>query len=71
MQLINEKTKQPVKTGDVVHDFRGRPAFVTGWATPRHGGSTGRVYVKIMSDHALDAEYYPSVYGLKWEVTHG
>jgi hypothetical protein len=67
MRLINEKTGAEVKTGDVVHDFRGRPAYVTGWATPRHGGSTGRVYVKIMSDHAFDAEYYPSVYGLKWE----
>ena len=66
MQLINEKTKQPVKTGDVVHDFRGKAAFVTGWREPQHAGSTGRVYVKEMSDRAFSGEYYPSVYSLKW-----
>ena len=68
MQLINEKTKQPVKTGDVVHDFRGRPAFVTGWREPQTPQSTGRVYTKTIADQAFDGEYYPSVYGLKWEA---
>lgn len=67
MQLINTKTNKPVKTGDVVHCFRGKPAFVTGWQIPQHEGSTGRVYVQAMTDSRTHGEYYPSVYGLMWD----
>jgi hypothetical protein len=67
MKLINEKTGNPVQIGDVVHDFRGKAAYVTGWALPRHAGSTGRVHVKEMNEQGFSSEYYPSVYGLKWE----
>jgi len=66
MRLIKETTGVEVNTGDIVHDFRGKAAYVTGWATPRHSGSTGRVYVKEMNDQGFTGEYYPSVYGLKW-----
>lgn len=66
MKLIKETTGEEVKTGAVVHDFRGDAAIVTGWAQPRHSGSTGRVYVKEMGDRGFTGEYYPSVYGLKW-----
>ena len=66
MKLINEKTGKEVQSGDVVHCFRGQAAIVTGWAMPKHSGSTGRVHVKEMSDSPFSGEYYPSVYGLKW-----
>jgi hypothetical protein len=66
MRLIKETTGVEVKTGDIVHDFRGKAAYVTGWALPKHSGSTGRVHVKEMSDRPFSGEYYPSVYGLKW-----
>lgn len=66
MKLVRETTGQPIKTGDVVHDFRGKAAYVTGWALPKHSGSTGRVYVKEMTERGADREFYPSVYGLKW-----
>ena len=66
MKLINEKTGNEVKTGAVVHCFRGEAAIVTGWAQPRHSGSTGRVYVREMNEQGFTGEYYPSVYGLKW-----
>lgn len=66
MKLIKETTGVEVKTGEVVHDFSGEAAIVTGWAQPRHSGSTGRVYVKEMGEQGFTGEYYPSVYGLKW-----
>ena len=66
MRLIKETTGVEVKSGDVAHDFRGDAAIITGWQEPRHSGSTGRVYVKEMSDQGFTGEYYPSVYGLKW-----
>ena len=66
MRLIREKTGQEIKTGEVVHDFRGGAAYVTGWRAPQHAGSTGRVYVKEMTERGADREFYPSVYGLKW-----
>lgn len=66
MRLIRESTGTEVKTGEVVHDFRGEAAIVTGWALPNHSGSTGRVFIKEMSDQGFTGEYYPSVYGLKW-----
>lgn len=66
MRLINEKTGNEVKTGEVVHDFRGEAAIITGWQEPRHSASTGRVHVKEMNEQGFTGEYYPSVYGLKW-----
>lgn len=66
MQLVNTKTNQPIKTGEVVHDFRGQAAVVTGWELPRSAASTGRVYVKEMRENGFEMGYYPSVYNLKW-----
>lgn len=66
MQLINLKTNKPVKTGEVVHDFRGKAAYVTGWQIPQHAGSTGRVYIQEMTDKRTHGEYFPSVYNLEW-----
>jgi len=66
MKLINEKTGNEVKTGDVAHDFRGEAAIVTGWASPKSPASTDRVYVREMKEQGFTGEYYPSVYGMKW-----
>lgn len=66
MKLIKEKTGDIVNVGDVAHDFRGQAAIITGWAMPRHEGSTGRVYIKEMDERGMTGEYYPSVYGMKW-----
>lgn len=59
MKLVFKGTAIPVLMGDKVTCFRGEQAVVTGWAEPRHSGSTGRVYTS-------DGEYYPSVYNLEW-----
>ena len=66
MRLIKETTGVEVKSGDVVHCFKGQAAIVTGWAMPKHSGSTGRVHVKEMKENGFEMGYYPSVYGLKW-----
>jgi hypothetical protein len=66
MRLIKETTGVEVKTGAVVHDFRGKAAIVTSWALPDHTGSTGRVHIKEIGERGFTGEYYPSVYGLKW-----
>ena len=66
MKLIYETTGKEVQSGDIAHDFRGKPAVVTGWQLPAHEGSTGRVHIKEMTDNACEGTYYPSVYGMKW-----
>ena len=57
-QLI-DANNNPVAVGAAVVSFRGTRATLEGGSPPQHAGSTGRVYVG-------GAEYYPSVYGLKW-----
>ena len=66
MKLVYEKTGVPVNYGDIAHTFRGEPVIVEGWAAPRHEGSTGRVYIKEMSDYGCSGSYYPSVIGAVW-----
>lgn len=66
MKLIYDKTGEPVKIGDDVTTSRGEPAKVTGWAEPRHQGSTGRVRLKGEFAHFGEYEYYPSVIDAHW-----
>ena len=66
MKLVYLKTGVPVNYGDVAHTFRGEPVIVEGWQAPRHEGSTGRVYVKEMTEHGFSAAYYPSVIDAVW-----
>lgn len=66
MQLVHESTGIPVNAGEVVHDFRGKAAIVLSWSLPTHEGSTGRVLIKEMNESGFTAEYYPSVYSLRW-----
>ena len=63
MKLINSKTKQEVKIGDMVTSFRGEKYEVRSWSEPHHSGSTGRMYVK---NDQLDRELYPAVFNCEF-----
>ena len=63
MKLINSKTKQEVKIGDMVTSFRGEKYEVRSWSEPQHRGSTGRMYVK---NDQLDRELYPAVFNCEF-----
>jgi len=58
MKLVNTKTGIELKVGDFVGTFRGEKMMLTGWAEPRHPGSSGRIYV-VPVDFPL--EYFPGV----------
>jgi hypothetical protein len=58
-KLINAKTDEEIKVGDVVTDFRGDKHKLVAWTRPKHPGSTGRV---TLSDNRV---VYPSVIGAK------
>ena len=61
--LVDEETGSLVVNGDVRKDFRGEKATVTGFAPPRHPGSTGRIYVERSESYS--SECYPSVFNCK------
>ena len=63
--LIYTETRQPVKTGDIVH-ISNKPFTVTGTAEPHKPASTGRVYVQAMDESRAHAQYYPGVIGAEW-----
>lgn len=62
--------RKPVVLGQIVTDFRGDKAIVTGWEEPHKPSSSGRIYVKWDEDQTMDNSYYPSVFGAKWEETY-
>lgn len=65
-RLVHENG-EPVVEDAIVEDFRGEKATVIGGSRPAHPGSTGRVSVLVSAARGgFVAEYYPSVYGLKW-----
>lgn len=69
MQLVYAETSQPVQKGDLVTMRDGDKAIVESIEKPRHGGSTGRVYVRHGDGENFDGEsqgYYPSVIGAVW-----
>ena len=67
MKLIFSNTGEEVVAGELVHDFRGDAQRVISIETPRHAGSTGRVYLADPdSDSAIPRGYYPSVIGAEW-----
>ena len=55
-----------VTYGDILTDFRGERWKLIGAQPPRHEGSAGRVYVESLTDRAFAREFFPSVFGLKW-----
>jgi hypothetical protein len=68
MKLIRESDGTEPNLGDVIIDFRGDPAILAGAREPHKPGSTGRVYVRPMRSNPEHptAEFYPSVFDLKW-----
>tara|TARA_R110000868_G_scaffold22937_2_gene93493 strand:+ start:311 stop:505 length:195 start_codon:yes stop_codon:yes gene_type:complete len=56
---------KPIAEGDMVRNFRNEVATVTGWAEPKHDGSSGRVFVTEDGQH--EQGYFPNVYGLQWK----
>lgn len=67
MQLINETTRQPIKTGEIVQDFRGQRWVLEGGREPHKPSSTGFIWVRSIDGRGLSREFYPSVIGAKWE----
>jgi hypothetical protein len=76
MKLTYDNSNREVAIGDHTFDFRGDAVTVVGVEQPRHGGSTGRVYVMAghVTKEAIDrrgpcdtAQYFPSVIGATWQ----
>lgn len=70
MKLVYEKSGKPVQIGDRVTTGRGEKYYLQNIELPRHGGSTGRVYVSKTKNPRGGAfstmSYFPSVIGAKW-----
>ena len=64
-KLINTKTGEPAPAyGTEVTDFRGDPCILVDATPPHKEGSSGRVHVRF--PEGGEAEFFPSVVGLKW-----
>ena len=74
MKLINSNTQQEVKIGDTVISFRGEKFEVMNWSEPRHAGSSGRMYVKVLPNPDFSPikgdysarELFPSVFNCEF-----
>jgi hypothetical protein len=66
MKLVNQKTGAPVKTGDIVADFRGERWVLEGGREPHKPSSSGFVWVRSIDGRGLSREFYPSVIGAAW-----
>lgn len=66
-KLIDIETGEEIKPGHVIkkddYDTIEAPYTVTGYAAPRHPGSSGRVYVRTSTGH--DREFFPHVFGFR------
>lgn len=54
---------QPVQLGEILEDFRGDHARVTGGQAPHKPSSTGKIYTDA-------GHYYPSVFDCQWTPTN-
>lgn len=68
MRLVNTKTGQELAIGDKVTTNDGEVGTLVDITKPKHGGSTGRVAVKL--DGAADPNWtnywYPNVVNAEW-----
>jgi len=67
MRLVytsDDNTGKEVAKGDTVELSSGEMVTVDSIEKPRHGGSTGRVYIKY--ENGSIQGYYPSVVGAEW-----
>jgi hypothetical protein len=60
--LVREGTNTPVAIGETIVSFRGLETILLGGSPPHKPSSSGKVWVE-------NAEYYPSVFNLKWVET--
>jgi hypothetical protein len=66
MQLIYEKSKNPVRTGDIVHLDNSTPYVVVDIIEPHKPASTGRVVIQSMCERKYTSQYFPGVIGAMW-----
>lgn len=69
MYLTYSKTQERVAIGDMTRTFRGDRVVVTNIELPKHAGSTGRVYVRVIDEGNMEGTeqgFYPSVIGAEW-----
>lgn len=59
---------QPAVLRQVYTSFRGDDFVLEGGAAPKHEGSSGRVWASSPERNPGQAEFYPKVLGLKWEL---
>ena len=59
-QLIDSKTKEVIKPGATIIDFRGDKAVFRSISKVPNIGSEGKILVK---NGSLQCEYFPSVFG--------
>lgn len=64
MKLVYKATQQEVKVNDMVTIDSG-VVMIISIEKPRHGGSTGRVYVQHVG-RRWQQGYYPVVIGAEW-----
>jgi hypothetical protein len=64
-KLIEEASGNEVKPGMTVLNFRNEIYKVTGFLSPQHVGSTGRVLVVSCDENTKEQMFYPNVFGLK------
>ena len=67
MQLINQTTGDPIRTGDTVHDFRGKRWILEGGKPPHKESSSGFVWLRSTDERRTSREFYPFVINAKWE----
>ena len=68
-KLITEDG-QPLGILATVQTFRGETCILTDWQSPRHSGSTGRVYIQTLGSD-FTREVYPGVIGAKFVYVPG
>ena len=66
MELVYEKTGDPVKVGDLVTLRSGEELKVVYFREPHKPSSSGKVSVENQSDGGYSMEYYVSVIGAHW-----
>lgn len=65
MTLVDDKTGAALTVGASVTTSRGETGTLTGWREPRHGGSSGHVFVRFGSN-TFAREFFPSVIGARF-----
>lgn len=66
-ELVDDRTRAPVRLPNQRVDFRGEHNFtICGGTPPKKLSSRGHVFVKDENDRTR--EFYPNVFGLAWQL---